>query len=553
MRSAAGQESAKHQMTRRELSSIRVSCRTPLSTLLYKDLMKRLTFQQQLWIPLALSLICLISVAGFGAYQTREVRLEERQHSLKDAGDIAMSITRRYAALAVDGTLSTPEAKKQALAQLRAIRYGTDGYVSIVDSYCHAVMNPSKPETEGKYFGDYQDSDGKYVYRAMAEIAKGSGDGFIDYATPRLGSKEPVRKRSHIATFKPWDWSFVTGAYLDDIDEAFNASLRQLVALVALIAAMLSGVVYLVNRRLNRSLGGSPEYAALVVSATAGGNLAQHIDLQAGDRGSLLFKLQEMQAQLRQAIVAIIGAAKSIGTSTDEISSGNADLSRRTEEQAASLEETAASMEQLTSAVRQNADNARQASVLAGDAFSIANRGNEVVSEVVATMDEITDSTKQIGEILGMIEGIAFQTNILALNAAVEAARAGEHGRGFAVVASEVRNLAQRSSTASKDIKRLIDHSNGRVQSGATLVDNAGQCMKEILVSVQRVTAIMKEIASASEEQSDGIEQVNKAVTQMDEVTQRNAALVEQAAAAAVSMREQAHGLVESVAAFQVA
>jgi len=217
------------------------------------------------------------------------------------------------------------------------------------------------------------------------------------------------------------------------------------------------------------------------------------------------------------------------------------------------LEETAASMEQLTSAVRQNADNARQASVLAGDAFSIANRGNEVVSEVVATMDEITDSTKQIGEILGMIEGIAFQTNILALNAAVEAARAGEHGRGFAVVASEVRNLAQRSSTASKDIKRLIEHSNGRVQSGATLVDNAGQCMKEILVSVQRVTAIMKEIASASEEQSDGIEQVNKAVTQMDEVTQRNAALVEQAAAAAVSMREQAHGLVESVAAFQVA
>ena len=404
-----------------------------------------------------------------------------------------MSITRRYAALAADGTLSTPDAKKQALAQLRAIRYGADGYVSIVDSDCHAVMNPSKPETEGKYFGDYQDSNGKYVYRAMAAIAKGSGDGFVDYATPRLGSKEPVRKRSHIATYKPWDWSFVTGAYLDDIDEAFNASLRQLLVLVAVIAAMLSGVVYLVNRRLNLvrwAAHRSTRHRSCERQRIADGNLAQHIDLQAGDRGSLLFKLQEMQTQLRQAVVAIIGAASSIGTSTDEISSGNADLSRRTEEQAASLEETAASMEQLASAVRQNADNARQASVLAGDAFSIANRGNEVVSEVVATMDEITDSTKQIGEILGMIEGIAFQTNILALNAAVEAARAGEHGRGFAVVASEVRNLAQRSSTASKDIKRLIEHSNGRVQSGATLVDNAGQCMKEILVSVQRVTAI---------------------------------------------------------------
>ena len=514
--------------------------------------MRILTFKQRLWIPLGLSLLCLVCVAGFGAWQAYQARLQERERSLKDAGDIAMQITLRYAALADKGVLPLAEAKKQALAELRIIRYGQDGYISIVDSASHAVMNPSKPETEGKYFGDYRDANGKYVYRAMAAIAQGSGEGFVDYATPRLGSTKPVRKRSHVLTYKAWDWSFITGAYLDDIDNAFVSSLIQLAIAVSIIGGVLSLVVYLVNRSLFRTIGGTPEYVAEVVQATASGDLSYPIQLNDGDADSLLFRTREMQTRLRETVVTIAEAAQTIGTSTTQISAGNADLSARTEQQAASLQETAASMERLTSVVRQNAENAQQASLLAGDASTSAIRGSEVVSEVVATMDQIQTSTEHITEILAIIEGIAFQTNILALNAAVEAARAGENGKGFAVVAAEVRNLAQRSSTSAKDIKKLIGTSGSHVEKGATLVGNAGRCMDEILVSVQRVAAIMQEIASASAEQSDGIQQVGHAVAQIDEATQRNAALVEESASASLSMREQAQGLADSVSTFKL-
>jgi methyl-accepting chemotaxis protein len=243
----------------------------------------------------------------------------------------------------------------------------------------------------------------------------------------------------------------------------------------------------------------------------------------------------------------------SIKTATKEIASGNADLSQRTEEQAANLEETASSMEELNATVKQNAENAKQANQMANNASSVAVRGGQVVNEVVQTMSSISASSKKIVEIIGVIEGIAFQTNILALNAAVEAARAGEQGRGFAVVAAEVRNLAQRSDAAAKEIKTLIDDSVNRVAIGASQVDQAGVTMNEIVTAVKRVTDIMSEIAAASNEQSAGIEQVNKAITQMDEVTQQNAALVEEAAAAAEAMQEQAERLSGVVGVFKLA
>jgi methyl-accepting chemotaxis protein-1 (serine sensor receptor) len=244
--------------------------------------------------------------------------------------------------------------------------------------------------------------------------------------------------------------------------------------------------------------------------------------------------------------------SESIASATKQIAAGNVDLSSRTEEQASALQQTASSMEELTGTVRQNADNARQASTLAANASQIAGKGSAVVSQVVETMGEINRSSAKIADIISIIEGIAFQTNILALNAAVEAARAGEEGRGFAVVAGEVRSLAQRSSAAAKEIKELIDTSVLRVQTGTTLVDEAGRTMSEISGAVQRVTDIMGEIAAASEEQKNGIEQVARAVTQMDEVTQQNAALVEEAAAAAQSLEDQAAKLREVVAVFQL-
>jgi methyl-accepting chemotaxis protein-1 (serine sensor receptor) len=283
------------------------------------------------------------------------------------------------------------------------------------------------------------------------------------------------------------------------------------------------------------------------------GNLTEHITVTSHDEmGALTRGLIDMQRGLIRTIETMRGGSESIASATKQIAVGNMDLSQRTEEQASSLEETASSMEELTSIVKQNADNARQASQLAGNASDIAVKGGEVVGRVIETMSGINDSSKKIADIIGVIEGIAFQTNILALNAAVEAARAGEQGRGFAVVAGEVRCLAQRSATAAKEIKELINDSVGRVENGSTLVTEAGAVIDEVVVAVKRVTDIMGEISAASDEQSAGIEQVNQAVTQMDEVTQQNAALVEEAAAAAQSLEEQAGVLRETVASFRL-
>jgi methyl-accepting chemotaxis protein len=259
-----------------------------------------------------------------------------------------------------------------------------------------------------------------------------------------------------------------------------------------------------------------------------------------------------MNAALKSIVGEVRCGTMGIVTASQEIAVGNADLSQRTEQQAASLEETASSMEELTSTVRQNAGNAKQANVLAADAAKVAAAGGEVVAEVVQTMSAINDSSKKIADIIGVIDSIAFQTNILALNAAVEAARAGEQGRGFAVVAAEVRSLAQRSAGAAKEIKQLISESVDKVANGTRLVDRAGTTMGEVVASVHRVTGIIGEISNASAEQTLGIEHINRAITQMDAATQQNAALVEEAAAAAESMREQAQSLGDKVSVFRI-
>ena len=293
--------------------------------------------------------------------------------------------------------------------------------------------------------------------------------------------------------------------------------------------------------------------AIAIANAVASGDLTSRIDTQStNETGKLLLALKQMNDNLVDLVGKVRTGTDSISTASGEIASGNADLSQRTEQQASSLEETASSMEELTSTVKQNADNARQANQLAVGASDVAVKGGGVVSQVVTTMSSINESSKKIVDIISVIDGIAFQTNILALNAAVEAARAGEQGRGFAVVATEVRTLAQRSAAAAKEIKELIGDSVDKVEDGTRLVDEAGTTMDEIVNAVKRVTDIMSEISAASQEQSSGIEQVNQAVTQMDEVTQQNAALVEEAAAAAESMREQSHSLIEAVSVFKL-
>ncbi|SEO58212.1 methyl-accepting chemotaxis protein [Duganella sp. CF517] len=307
-----------------------------------------------------------------------------------------------------------------------------------------------------------------------------------------------------------------------------------------------------IGRSLLRQLGGEPAYAAEIAGRIAAGDLTMTVDTRAGDGHSMLHAMKLMREALAGIVAEVRSGTETIATASTQIATGNQDLSSRTEEQASALEETASSMEQLTSAVRQNNDNARQANQLAHAASEVARQGGQAVSEVVGTMGAINASSRKIVEIIAVIDGIAFQTNILALNAAVEAARAGEQGRGFAVVASEVRNLAQRSASAAKEIKQLIGDSVEKVEIGSRQVEQAGVTMNEVVASVRRVTTIMADIANAGDEQSLGIEQINKAVIEMDGVTQQNAALVEQAAAAAEALQQQAVNLERVVSVFRV-
>ncbi len=329
---------------------------------------------------------------------------------------------------------------------------------------------------------------------------------------------------------------------------AFIAAAALLLLSVLAVAAGL-GLLY---RRLSRQLGAEPAAAQQLASEIAAGNLAVAIDLRSGDDASLLRAMQTMRDNLAKVIGELRHGTETIASVSGQIASGNQDLSSRTEQQAGVLEETASSMEELTSAVRQNADNARQANELAAAASHIAAKGGAVVAQVVDTMGSIDASSRKIVDIIGVIDGIAFQTNILALNAAVEAARAGEQGRGFAVVASEVRNLAQRSAAAAKEIKGLIGDSVDQVEIGSKLVNQAGATMTEVVESVKRVTSIMGDILTASQEQSAGIAQISDAITGMDQGTQQNATLVEEAAAASQAMLDQAQRLAEVASIFRL-
>ncbi|MGJ7507304.1 methyl-accepting chemotaxis protein [Variovorax sp. GT1P44] len=382
-------------------------------------------------------------------------------------------------------------------------------------------------------------------------ILKLKSDGNLDEARRLSGEKL-------LATLESYDASIRAmlshqQAQIDktatSIDERYRAGRSNLIILAVLALAIGSVLAWTLTCSIVQPI----DEALLIAETVASGDLSQEFETRrGGDFGRLLRGMGEMEDTLTDLVGRIRTATDSIVVASKEIAAGNQDLSSRTEEQASSLEQTAASMEELTSTVKQNADNARQANQLAASASEVAVKGGSVVSQVVDTMASINASSKKIVDIIGVIDGIAFQTNILALNAAVEAARAGEQGRGFAVVAAEVRNLAQRSAAAAKEIKGLIDDSVGKVDVGSALVGEAGKTMDEIVGSVKRVTDIMGEITAASQEQTSGIEQINQAITQMDQVTQQNAALVEEAAAAAASLQEQAGGLSQIVSTFKL-
>ncbi|CAB3766625.1 MULTISPECIES: methyl-accepting chemotaxis protein [Burkholderia] len=515
----------------------------------------KLSFKQRLGLPLVLSLLCLILLSVADAYRSREMRLDERKADLVHATQIALATVGLYAKRASSGELSIEQAQRQAMDVIRGMRYGEagSGYFTIVNSKGVVLMYPFDTSIQNRPLSELNPKAAAIV-RQQIDLVAGAGSGFqrFDYPKETSGVTTDAARIAYIDTYRPWDWIVNTSLFVDDIDTAFHAGLLQSLGICALIALAMSSIVVALNRGIARTLGGEPGYAVEIAGRIAANDFTAAIATAPGDRGSLLYSMKRMQANLSAAINGIKASADSIASAAAQISAGDLDLSRRTELQAASLQETAASMAELSSRVGQNTDNVRQASQVAVQAVQAAGRCNGVVSRVVDAMGSIDASSGRIAEIVGIIESIAFQTNILALNAAVEAARAGEQGRGFAVVASEVRSLAQRSSLASKEIRGLIHESVEHVRGGVALVNAAGASMAEIMHAISRVTDLMEEIAAASVEQGHGIDQVNQAVSEMDQATQHNAAYVEEVAAAAQSLDDQGKQLVAMISRFVV-
>ncbi|MGB8077594.1 MAG: methyl-accepting chemotaxis protein [Gallionella sp.] len=418
-----------------------------------------------------------------------------------------------------------------------------------------AAYTSTSLSTEEKQLADKFEADhGRFISDGVLPVIAALRDGKIDEAK-RINEQTlnplyaPVREQ--IDSLSNLQLDKAKQEYTTALSRYQNTRNLSIILLaVGLISVVFMGLILI--RSILRQLGGEPAYAAQVASRIAEGDLTITVQTKANDSSSMLYAVKDMVDKLTNIVDEVRNTTESINTASREIAQGNSDLSQRTEQQAANLEETASSMEELTSTVKQNTENAKHANQLAANASDIAVKGGKVVGDVVQTMASISTSSKKIVDIISVIEGIAFQTNILALNAAVEAARAGEQGRGFAVVAAEVRNLAQRSAAAAKEIKTLIDDSVNKVDAGSKQVDQAGETMNEIVTAVKRVTDIMAEIAAASNEQSSGIEEVNRAITQMDDVTQQNAALVEEAAAAAESMQGQSEALKQAVSFFKL-
>jgi methyl-accepting chemotaxis protein len=502
-----------------------------------------------------LAVFCLAGIALLVVVfiaSERTLIMEERQRGVQQAVESVYTLVAHYHSQVASGKLSEDEARRQAMAATKALRYSGNEYFWINDMHPRMIMHPMKPDLDGKDLTENRDPTGKQLFVEFVKTVQASQFGYVWYMWPKPGSDDPVQKVSFVKAFEPWGWIIGSGVYVNDVD-AFMAR-RSLHALFGtiLLTLLLAGLIVVVARSIVKQLGGELSTATEITRRIASGDLSQKIDLKPGDDFSLLCAIKSMRDSFANIVGQVRSGSNGVAAASSEIESGDKDLSSRTDQQASALEETAASMEELSSMVKQNSLNAEEANRLATEASNVAVRGGDVVGQVVQTMKEINESSRQISDIIALIDGIAFQTNILALNAAVEAARAGEQGRGFAVVASEVRSLAGRSAEAAKQIKALIDSSVNRVLQGSQLVDRAGTTMSEIVGSIGRVTSIVGQITLASNEQALGVSQVGEAVALMDQTTQKNAALVGEIASAATRLKDQAQNLVALVEIFKL-
>ncbi|MFZ2309179.1 MAG: methyl-accepting chemotaxis protein [Rhodoferax sp.] len=513
-----------------------------------KHFLNSLPLLSKLALLTAVSMAGLLIVSSYLMSDVRARHWEGREAVVRNTVETAASVAAWAHQLETAGKMPKEEAQNLARQALAQLRYSKEEYFFISDmgSPAKFIMHPIKPELNGTSVAAV---NGVPLLDQFAKKVQSEKAGIVTYPWPKPGSAQDVEKISYVQGFAPWGWVIGSGLYMDDIRAESFAYTLQAGATLLLAAVILGSIAFVISRSIREGIDNSVR----IVDAVSHGDLSMTIEADGKDEvARLLQAMARMQSGLSRVVRSVRQGSESVATASAEIAQGNNDLSARTEQQASSLEETAASMEQLGATVRQNADSARHANELAQSASTVAVQGGKVVGEVVETMRGINESSRKISDIISVIDGIAFQTNILALNAAVEAARAGEQGRGFAVVATEVRSLAGRSADAAREIKTLINASVERVEHGTTLADQAGATMTEVVTSIQRVTDIMGAINAASNEQALGVAQVGEAVTQMDQGTQQNAALVEEMAAAASSLKVQAQDLVHVVAAFKL-
>lgn len=425
------------------------------------------------------------------------------------------------------------------------------------------MVMPATPEIEGKSRIDMKDINGKYLIKEIIAKGRQPDGGFTDYWFPKPGEKEANRKRSYSKSFDQYSWIIGTGNYVDDIKKVVAAQIeenhkyiRNLLITVIAVGALISVAIVILSIVFGNSIARPVVESARVANRLAEGDLTSRINTKFADRsdevGTLVNSINLANENLEQMITSIVTAMQNLYYATEQISQGNQNLSQRTTEQASSLEEIASTIEETTATITQNTDNARHANSTSIASYEFAEKGGELVNSAVSSINEISDSSKKIGEIISVINEIAFQTNLLALNAAVEAARAGEQGRGFAVVAGEVRNLAQRSGTAAKQIGELIRESIDKIENGTEQANNSGEAIGEIINSIKNVTQLISEITAASDEQKSGIDQINTAVMELDNMTQQNAALVEETASASEEMASQALELMNLMKKFRI-
>ena len=506
-------------------------------------MLNSLTISQRLWLLVVTGLLAIAGISGLSLVAGRQQALSERENGVRQTVQAVYGVLQTLHTQAQSGAITEAEAKQRAINAIRPLRYGDNEYFWINDMDSRMVMHPIRPELDGTDLSAIKDPTGKALFVAFVQEVKAHGDGMVDYMWPKPGSAEPVRKVSYVKGFQPWGWVLGSGVYVDTVEEVVAHQAKVTLGELAVAAVLLLAVGTAIRLSLLRQLGGEPAYALAITEQVAQGDLSSPIHLQTGDHSSLLHALSAMRQRL---------AAQQVASASQQLAAGSHQLTARTESQASALEETAASMEELSASVRVNADNASQSNQLAQQAAQAAASGGTVVNQAVHSMQDIQASSSRMADIIGVIDGIAFQTNILALNAAVEAARAGESGRGFAVVAGEVRSLAGRSAQAAREIKALIEASVTHVTEGTGLVSEAGSTMNEVVARIQKVNTIVNDISAASREQSQGVAQVGEALVHIDQTTQQNAAMVEEMAASANALQGLAAELVAAVNVFRL-